>query len=674
MLLANILANAWDGGTLDKSILCLWVSEQVGPGRRPVVALALRRAEVGEDGGKKMRIRPRQEILALWQAQLESCFKDGKWVWGGHRGSNSISDAEQLLTLLYPITEVEAFAFDKLDFLDDDVQLVLSPLGKDTQLGGALLGIVEDYFQRHTDADGEPIFAAGGYLRASDGKVPTDKQLELDVVDSYSMSVTLSIATLRFQRALQAHLNTQVSKEANRIADRMKALDPLIRVRLTLAMTGLLRSFVIHTPRPDDELGREIIRMVNRAGVPDRDVVAGLARELDEVRVQLASDVKLGQREEDPSFDLSNDKLLFECGWSWGIHVNSAEVESVSGKLATRPGYAAALPNPYFTIVALDGIADLTSQRAQEVDLLHPDQRELADALKLRWELAQRYWSLIARYGSGDWPLEDIPWRTSSGDESVYYSLAVAAIMLEDFANRKASNENELSLTATILGELGRKACIVRRSTSGDPAWHLHEPGLKVALPGAEEIDGGAELVWTVADFTTLLLKRALKAARLIPDVPTRDQLVELAAAAWGQLNERKWRSGNAVGLWDDAAKAGPDPVPVPLETTPSWYMTERVVECLVVAYGVYRQRTLATPSMISRAVELLNEADHLLNREQLEAAGAESPTLEEQERRLDQARQILRVKPGTAFSLAEHALLELQRLTDARDDAMRMS
>ena len=65
---------------------------------------------------------------------------------------------------------------------------------------------------------------------------------------------------------------------------------------------------------------------------------------------------------------------------------------------------------------AMDGILDLSSQRIRELDLLDEEQRQLADALQLRLDLTQRYWSTVARFVTERWPLEDMPWRTSDGE------------------------------------------------------------------------------------------------------------------------------------------------------------------------------------------------------------------------------------------------------------------
>lgn len=621
-----------------------------------------------------MRIQPRQQLLDLWRALLSACYRDGAWVWGGRDGANSISDAEQLLCLLYPATEIAAFALDR----PDDVRSALAPLGEETRIGGVIVGVLEDYVTRYTDTDGESVFAAGGYLRSVDGRTPTEAQLGLEVVDAYSMSLTLCIAALRFLRVFQRFVDGQVRKEAKQLSARVDLLVPLISARLTAAMTGLVRSFVVHTPAPKSDPGHAILEMLNQTGASEDSIIAGIARRLERVRVLLANDVKLGQT---PDIDLADDLLLFECGWAWGIDHKAAPITFVRAKIAEQRGYAAR-PDLYFTVVALDGINDLTSQRTRELDLLDDEQRMLADALQLRWDLTQRYWSTVARYGTGRWPLEDVPWRTSSGEESDYYSLAVSAMLIQDLVNRQATDD--LPRAVAVFDQLARRGRIISRVTALDPAAGLHFPGVRLPMTGSADVDGGGpELVWLVPDFVTMLLKRSLQAARLSGDVATRDRLIALAESAMDHLDRRTLREGPAAGLWDDPARIfahGDDPADRSREAAvlPSWYLTERVVECLVAADRTFREPPLSPPAMISRAVELLNEAEHLLNQEMLEVSDQDVSqklaALTRIEQQLGKARRMLNERPGTAFSLASEALRQLDELAYARHDATRIS
>ena len=80
-----------------------------------------------------VRIQPRQNILDVWRSVVAASFRDGFWTWGGRDAPNSISDAEQLLCLLYPAAEIESLALDRPDEMADDVRSVLRPQRVDSQ-------------------------------------------------------------------------------------------------------------------------------------------------------------------------------------------------------------------------------------------------------------------------------------------------------------------------------------------------------------------------------------------------------------------------------------------------------------------------------------------------------------------------------------------------------------
>src|SRR5439155_11833866 len=103
------------------------------------------------------------------------------------------------------------------------------------------------------------------------------------------------------------------------------------------------------------------------------------------------------------------ENLLFECGWSWGVVRDAPTVDTTEPVGKQPEGVAVAEPYLHFTVIALDGIVDLFSDRTRVLGLLNPEQQRLAQALQLRWDISVNYWSQIARFGSGRWPLEDIP-------------------------------------------------------------------------------------------------------------------------------------------------------------------------------------------------------------------------------------------------------------------------
>ncbi|MEV6337722.1 hypothetical protein AB0M12_23730 [Nocardia vinacea] len=77
-----------------------------------------------------MRIRPRQQLLELWRAVLDRCYRDQQWHGSGRDGADSISHAEQLLCLPYPATEISTRTLDRPGDIASDVAAVLAPLGR----------------------------------------------------------------------------------------------------------------------------------------------------------------------------------------------------------------------------------------------------------------------------------------------------------------------------------------------------------------------------------------------------------------------------------------------------------------------------------------------------------------------------------------------------------------
>ncbi|WP_433200448.1 SCO2524 family protein [Nocardia sp. CA-107356] len=611
-----------------------------------------------------MRIQPRQQILDIWRAMLAACWDGRDWHWGGRTDANSISDSEQLLCLLYPATEIDIFALDNPDRMENDVSSVLEPLGGPKQIGSFVVWLLERYIEQNTRDDGQPSFSAGSYLRSADQREPNAAQRGIEVVDSYSMALTLCMAGLRFLRAFRGWARP------GELTQRIDALAEQLSVRLTAAMTGLVRSFVVNTVKPKSREGQAILGMLNQTGEPEQAMVDGVRRSLERVRSRLRSDVTLGQ--EESVKELEDENLLFECGWSWGVVLDATEVDFVEAQIASQKGIADPRPYLYFTVVALDGINDLVSPRTGELGLLNEKQHRLAQALRTRWELTQRYWSTVARFGSGSWPLEDIPWRTSDDEQSDYFSLIVSAVLIQDLVARTASDD-DLTRAVAIFDELAGRGRIIRRSMREDPAVALHNPGVRLTLQGSE-VDHGPILQWEVSDFSVVLLKRMLQAARLSNNVAARDKLMELSKSVMEHLDRRMLRAG-APGLWDDPAGAFGENGDVAV-TKPSWYMTERVIECLVAADRTYREPPPNWPDLQAVARVMLNTAEHRFDQEMLgvsiDDTSGNRAALDRVEDHIDQARQLVREDSATTFVHALDALRELDRLAAARRDATR--
>ncbi|PRY37822.1 SCO2524 family protein [Umezawaea tangerina] len=623
-----------------------------------------------------MRIQPRRQILDIWRSVIKSSYRDGTWVWGGREESNSLSDTEQLICLLYPATEVPALALELPDVMAEDAAKALERFGEPRTIPHRLVEVIEDYVERHTVGD-EPSFGGGGYLSTDDDSTaPTEEQLAMGLVDSYSLSLTLCLAALGFLNVYKP----QVVRRPALVA-RIERLQAALSRRLTAAQIGLLRSFVVNTVGLDDRADREVraamLDMVNQGGLPEQVVVSRLRERLQRVRTLLLDDVRLGVSTDRK---LEEESRLFEIGWGWGIVRNAPEVEldltrsafDRQPAIGAEAGIAAARPYLYSTVLALDGINDLRSQRTRELNLLDDEQRRLAEALQIRWDLTQRYWSGIARFGR-TWPLEDIPWRTSDGEESDYFSLLVSAVLVQDLEARQATDD-DLNRAVSVFESLAQRGRITRRVTKDDPAVDMHVPGVRMTLVGSDEI--GPQLYWHARDFAPLLLKRCLQAAALSANRVARDRLMRLAETTMDHLDKRRIHDGDALGLWDDPGETLFSDARLPAEKLPSWAMTERVIEALIAGSRTFQQQPLRSPGMRARAEEALHEAEHLLNRllvnSDSDDTSARSAEIVVIERRLSRAREVITEQPGTANALALAALLSLDEMNVAHNDASR--
>ncbi|GIH69362.1 SCO2524 family protein [Sphaerimonospora thailandensis] len=607
-----------------------------------------------------MKFQPRQQLLDVWEAAARASYRDGVWTWGGRDGSNSISDAEQLLCFLYPAAELPGLRLDTPDETADDVLAALARLGDSVEIPKLLLQVIGQYLRKYTADDGRPIFSGGSYFRAAapDGK-PAPEQLQLDVVDSFSMSVTLALSTLGFLKVFRQSVRRQSLRAE------IRELEDLASKRLTAAMVGMLRSFTVNAFDPGSPSGRALVRTVNQAGAPDRRVLDDLRRELRPVRAGLR-DLTIGSGSQ---VDLDNENLLFECGWTWGIVKDSPEVATPHDIGPQPKGVAKETPFLYFTVNALVGIADLFSERTRVLGLLNDPQQTLAQAIQRRWDLTQIYWRTIAMYGRGQWPLQDIPWKTTDEKESEYYSLGVTAMVVQSLVNSRAADV-DLGRVADVLEELAVRARIIRRAVPGDPSVSMHSPGVAINMRGAEDL--GPNLIWIVSDFAITLLKRTIWAASIVQNTHTKEKLLGLADQIWRHVSARRCTSGRARGLWDQPGNvfAGLDAH----SEDPSWYFSERVVEFLVAATQARSDPPLRNPRLVEMAYEMLGEAEHLLDQElvlrPLTAGQTIQPKLRGIQAALQRARAIIDERPATAQALVYDALLDLERLAAARDNA----
>ncbi|MEO3928383.1 SCO2524 family protein [Micromonosporaceae bacterium B7E4] len=605
-----------------------------------------------------MRIQPRQELLEIWAATVRSSWQDGKWQWGGRDGPNSISDAEQLLCILLPATQAD-FGLDRPDETAEEMIRALRPLGTATQIPRILIQVLTEYYQRYTDKSGTPVFSGRTYFQ-TDGGEPSEQQLDLDIVDSFAMSITLSLAAIGFARVFR----TAVRREE--ILREIDELENMASARLTAAMVGLLRSFAVNVFDVDSDEGQALVRTLNQSNLPQRQIVAQLRRRL---RQTIASfrEVMIGSGQ---VADLDSPNRLFECGWSWGIVRDAPEVETTEPVGQQPSGVAPEEPYLYFTVIAIDAIEELFTERTRILGLLNEEQQRLSRALQLRWDLTRGYWATVATFGDGHrWPLEDIPWRTTDRDATDYYTLLVTSLAVKGLVVERGADA-DLSRVGAVLEELANRARITRRPFDQDPALTLHSPGVRLTLQNSDKL-GGPTLRWAVTEFSALLLQRTAYIAGLLSDADQRARMLELADRVWDHLVLRRLERGAGRSLWDQPARVFRQFDEYHDE--PSWYYTERVVQSLVTTVRVLRRPPLRSDRLTMHALDLLNEAEHLYDVELLAGAAEAGPkmqqTLQVVRVNLRRAREIVHERPGTAAALTSSVLRRLDELNAARRD-----
>src|SRR5690606_15632865 len=118
-------------------------------------------------------------------------------------------------------------------------------------------------------------------------------------------------------------VRAQTYPEADELLVRIDELSVRVSERLTAAMIGLVRSFVVNLISPNTPVAETILTMLNQERLPTGVLLENLTRALDPIRAQLRSDVTFGQA---PSQRRWRDDMLFECGWSWGVVRNAGEL------------------------------------------------------------------------------------------------------------------------------------------------------------------------------------------------------------------------------------------------------------------------------------------------------------------------------------------------------------
>ncbi|MFE2421153.1 SCO2524 family protein [Streptomyces hokutonensis] len=608
-----------------------------------------------------MEIKPRQHLLDIWQAVARYSFDDGEWSRGKTSGENSVADAERLLCLLYPATELPSFRLDDPDTTENDVLWALKRAGGRLEIPANLVTAAVEFMRTHTD-DKRPTFAGGDYFKSRDKDQDlTDEQRQLGVTDSFSMSITLCLALLGFLKVYESKTRRGDMKET------IRELKTATSNRLTAAMVSLLRSFTVNVYDTDSSQGRTLAELLGQRQLSTRQVLEKFQRRFRPLRAAIIESFILGV---DVQEALKDESQFFECGWAWSLVRDAPEVMTEEPIGPQPAGVANPVPYLYFTVVALDGIEDLFSDRTLTLGLLNTEQQKLAEALRLRWEITQQYWSRIARFDRDRWPLEDIPWRTTGQKlESEYFSLSVAAILVHDLLRRRATDD-DLTRTVRVMERLGERGRITSRMTRDDPVVHLHNPGVTLPLQGGGTI--GPPMDWTMNDFSTQLLKRTVQLCTLSRNLSAHDRLLRLAEDTLGHVWRRRIGDGEGAGLWDNVQAVYPETA-IPGGRV-SWSITERVTEAMVKAHKMYGQPPIRSVQLAEQARALISEATHLFGNELMEPPpppdGKRGLELKGIEVSLRRARALMDEQPGTAYALALDVLRRLDTLVRAREGA----
>ena len=613
-------------------------------------------------GAAALRTNPRQHILDTWRAFAKATFPGREWTWGGRYASNSISDAEQILILLYPATEVPGFRLDRPDAIEDDVLAVLKPMGSGLDIPMRMLEALEQYLARYTDEDGSPTFTGGSYLLTEEpGAEVKPEQAGYDITESYSISISLCLSAKGFLREFQRTV------ERRELQSRIDAVVLSIDARLTSAMVGLLRSFVVNVLIPDSPAETVLLRTVSQGRVVGRTLTQDLRGQLQPVRDKLP-ELTFGLPPENERVLRDYPERFFECGWAWGVAQDATDIELPAAEGVKQPhGIAESRPVLHFTLNALDGLADLFSTRTSRQGLLTSEQQSLREALNLRWGLALQYWSTLATFGTGRWPVEDVPWQATDGQSSPYFSELVLSIVA--LSQQVTPSGTVIGRIVAVVEELAQRGLVNRRAVEDDRSVLLHEPGVQMKLRGSEL--EGPSLAWSYNGYSATLAKTALRIAGVTTSRRNRARLIEIADAATEHLLDR--RQG-PDGLWDQLANVYPSLPTAP--ATPAWDMTERSVEVFVAAASLISSPPVADPGQVDQANTKIAEARHILDQERLTTPNAggsqEQKLLRAAAQSLARAEELASERPATAAALADEVLRELDTLSFARKQASR--
>ena len=536
-------------------------------------------------------------VLDMWSRQFLAADER---VWGDARnpdepGANCILDSEILLIFL-SVIKLPDFHFDSRSYADEDVSddgtvyRVLKeayPKLTYTEWNERVREVLQVYFERNTAEDGTPTFSSDSYLKA---RLGVDAQKSgIETVDAYSFSLTVSLYVKELADRL---MQTDREKKA------WARIGELASTRISASMRGLLASFaVLEMPTDIWEKNSGLRWPENEAaGNPRADKrLTGVRKRLDAMGYEPQRHGQFSNAKKD----------AFEIGWSWGpLHVDAIKTQDASlTKWAKSLSLTAErAPYLYFTINALDGIADLKDTGAESGGVLNSEQLAMAATLRAMADMTSDYWLAVTTVdddeGPGGWAIETIPWKTSDAAASPYWNLFLARQILL-FGNLTEKDIARFATLAERLGEAARITTPPYPPETDSAVESIHFPGLAVNLI-AEEFageEGVCVFEWSSFDFAPQLLKLVAQLVAKTSDPSTQQRLYRLSNRIWRHLEARVIR-GLGGACWDNMLDVfeemetpafDEDNVRAKLalpfrkeDGVNSWYMTERVVEALI--------------------------------------------------------------------------------------------
>jgi hypothetical protein len=508
-----------------------------------------------------MRLRPEDELRTIWRGVTRYCFRDGGFIWGDPAAADSVSDAEQLLCILAPATELPALLVDRPDRTDPANLAALEHLGPPAEVPMRLVRAMHEYLTRWRDEHGNPVFSGGRYLPAAPG---------LDLLAGYAVSLRFCLAAIGFCKVLH---QTHPDDELLRVGE-------LASTRLTAAMIGLLRCFTLCTFDEDAPEGRRLRALIHQDGRAQPAVLAEFAYQVREMRIGVG-EMTIGVA--DGPWDLADTNRMFELGWTWGVTVGAAPVETAPPPPAQPAGIAGTRPDLDLTLVTVDAMSSLYSERTRLLALLDEEQQRLSRALQLRFDLTVTFWTRVAMFGEHRWPLERGPWAATDGTTGDHHTVAVAGLTATGLGNRRGSQDVQLGYLLRVCADIARRHGVVRPPAAESP--------LEWPRPAAEFVPAPSpardDLARRVGSVLPGLFAVVLQAAGYTDNGPLQRQYEDLADVLWERVTPA-----------DDPA--------------PDWPDLLRIVDGLIRAASVAEGGTVPAAAPLALVHQMLADADEL--------------------------------------------------------------